>query len=133
MERRTHPSSSKAGSVSRNADVPGGCTFRCSGCLPMRPGLIRSKFGEVGFSANTCNPITFSARRTSNALSTSSSLITTRLPNRSIGPIPWRSLNRNSEIIYDSLYLVLLDNFEQVVPAAPLLAELLFLYQAQGD
>ena len=55
--------------------------------------------------ANTCSPITFSAPATSNALSTSTSRITTRLPNRSTGPTPSRNANRNLESIYDRLYL----------------------------
>ena len=87
MEPRTHLNSSKAGFASKNADAQGNSTFRCSGYLPMHPGLIRSKFGSVCFSANICSRITFSAPMPSKPLSTSSLPITTRLPNRSTGPI----------------------------------------------
>src|SRR5712691_13284489 len=47
MAPPTRLSSSKAGSSSRNADVPGDCTSRCIGCLPMRAFLDQI---EIWFS-----------------------------------------------------------------------------------
>src|SRR5437868_9081643 len=102
----THaPKQLKVGCASKNEPAKSASTFRCSGYHPMRPGLIRSKFGSVSFSANICSPITFSAPRLLKPLSTSSLPITIRLPNPSTGPIRSRSWNRNSERFYDSLYL----------------------------
>src|SRR5712691_10675473 len=105
MEPRTRPNSSKAGCVSRNKPVKDGCASRCTGCLPTRPGSIRSKFGSVCSNANVCSPITLSRRLLWKPLSPSTSPITTKRPSRSTGPTRSRSLNRKSERIYDSLYL----------------------------
>src|SRR6266487_5951724 len=102
------PNNSRGGSVSRNRRVKGGCTFRCTGCLPTHPGWIRSKSGSVCCSANICSLITFPARMPSKPLSESISPITIKRPGRSTGPTPSRSLNRKSVRIYDSVYLGLL-------------------------
>src|SRR5213083_1853316 len=99
------PNNSRGGSVSRNRRVKGGCTFRCTGCLPTHPGWIRSKSGSVCCSANICSLITFPARMPSKPLSESISPITIKRPSRSTGPTPLRSLNRKSVRIYDSVYL----------------------------
>src|SRR6266566_4359879 len=56
MERPTPPSNSKAGSASRKLLVTGDCTFRRSGCLPMLPGSIRSKFGSACESRKHLQP-----------------------------------------------------------------------------
>src|SRR6266516_1085641 len=99
------PNNSRGGSVSRNRRVKGGCTFRCTGCLPTHPGWIRSKSGSVCCSANICSLITFPSRMHSKPLSESISPITIKRPSRSTGPTPLRSLNRKSVRIYDSVYL----------------------------
>src|SRR5216683_3451320 len=99
------PNNSRGGSVSRSRRVQGGCTFRCTGCLPTRLGWIRSKSGSVCCSANICSLITFPARMPSKPLSASISPITIKRPSRSTGPTPSRSSNRKSVRIYESMYL----------------------------
>ncbi len=97
----THaPNSSNAGSANKNASVKSSCTSRCIGCRLMLPGWIKSKSGSACCNANTCNPILMLWK----LLSVNTSLITTKWPNRSTGLTRLRSLSKNSEHIYDSLY-----------------------------
>src|SRR5258708_16961613 len=123
--RRTN---SRVGPVSRNRRVKGVCTFRCTGCIPRRPGWIRSKSGSVCCSANIFSLITLSRQMPSKPLSASISPITIKRPSRSTGPTPSRSLNRKSVRIYDSVYLaqtllsdystlIILDNMETLSDA----------------
>jgi hypothetical protein len=73
------------GSVSRNRCVKSTCAFRCTGCLPMLLGWIRSKFGSVCENRKHLQPNHFPS---TNALETSLSEYIAYY-NQAAKPINW--------------------------------------------